>query len=296
MNNSNKSSIFLSDLSVVDHAYIDDNGKVIGGSFNPGFIVTGSIDSVEQVVIDFSTVKKSLKQLIDQHIWNPETNGFDHKIWWIEGFSKGTIEKSDHADRYIITTPALTAEVPTDALKIIKKIEGYNPDHSISYIGLALEQFLTIEMIKLYPNVNVKVECFNNINVHLIASKIPYQYFTYSHGLKDSTSYGCQNLLHGHLSFIQHQDVDIITRIANDLDGAVFVNRSNIIMDTDNELTLTYTTPQRGYFTATYKKDSNKIIILDTETTIEWIAEFVKDTYQITDFYISEGLSKGTYI
>ncbi len=292
----NKSSIFLSDLSVVDHAYINEHGQVIGGSFNPGFIVTGSIDSVEQVVIDFSTVKKSLKQLIDQHIWDPEKNGFDHKIWWIEGFSKGTIEKSDHADRYIINTPALTAEVPTDALKIIKNTDNYIPNHSIEYIGQSLEQFLTKEMIKLYPDVNVKVECFNNINVHLINKNIPYKYFTYSHGLKDSTSYGCQNLLHGHLSFIQYHNDDIITRIANDLNDAVFVNRSNIIIDNENELTLTYTTPQRGYFTATYKKDSNKIIILDTETTIEWIAEFVKDTYQITDFYISEGLSKGTYI
>lgn len=296
MNNNNKSSIYLADVSVVDHGYIDNNGKIKGGSFNPGFIITGEIDDVEQVVIDFSTVKKSVKHLIDQHMWDPINNGFDHKIWWIEGYSNGTLEFNEDLNQYIITTPALTANIPTDTLKIITKIKGLNPTYSIEYTGKAFEQYLNIELDKIYPNVNVSVQCFNNINVHVIDKNIPLEYFTYSHGLKDSTSYGCQNILHGHLSYIQHTDEELIQRIANDLDGAVFINKSNIVFEDDFELTIMYNTPQRGHFSATYKKDSNKIIILDTETTIEWIAFWLTNTYQINDFYVSEGLSKGTFV
>ena len=53
---------FLTHVSCVDHAYIDNNGCVVGGSFHPNFIIGGTPDPVEKVVVDFSTVKKDVKQ------------------------------------------------------------------------------------------------------------------------------------------------------------------------------------------------------------------------------------------
>lgn len=288
------SSIFLSDLTVVDHGYIDNKGRVIGGSFNPGFIITGSIDPIENVVVDFSTIKKDVKGLIDRHIDNIYENGFDHKIWFIEGYSLGTIGSSDHANRYVIKTPAVELEIPADAIKYIKQI-GHDINYSIEYIGIQLAAYVKKYLSEKYPLINVNVECFNNINIHTINKEYPYEYFTYSHGLKDSTSYGCQNNSHGHLSFIQHSDVRVVYTIAAELNNVIFINKDNIVFEDNETLDIRYTTT-RGLFFASYNKALNKIIVLPNETTIEHLAEYIKHRFGITDFYVSEGLSKGTFI
>jgi len=295
-----KSKLFLSEISVVDHGFINYKGQVIGGSFNPSFVITGSIDETEKVVVDFSTIKKDIKGLIDRHIWDAYNNGFDHKLWFIEGYSQGTCIKVD--DNYHIVTDACKLILPTDAVKIIAPIDGIAPEYSTTYIQKAFEVYLTTELMKLYPLIGVEVECYNNINTHRVNTTQIYFMFTYSHGLKDSTSYGCQNIAHGHLSFIQSADsnaplhhINKMKKVASDLGGAVFINRENIVFQDDSVIEIQYTT-KRGQFFASYKTAENKLIVLDTETTIEYLAEYVKDTYNVTGFYISEGLSKGCVI
>jgi hypothetical protein len=71
-----KSTMFLANLSVVDHAVLIPEGLIRGNSHNPSFEVSGVVDEVENVVCDFSTIKKRMKQLIDDH-----DMGFDHKCW-----------------------------------------------------------------------------------------------------------------------------------------------------------------------------------------------------------------------
>jgi hypothetical protein len=295
-----KSRIFLSNLSVVDHAYINYKGQVIGGSFNPSFIVTGEIDEKEKVVVDFSTIKKDMKTVIDAHSDVQDLNGFDHKLWFIIGYSNGKVNLVD--DRYVITSEAGEVNVPRDALKIIEPIDNLTPEYTIEYIGKSFEQHLTTMLSKKYPDIDISVECFNNIDTHVINKQNESFLFTYSHGLKDSTSYGCQNVAHGHLSFIQPNSktldshtYNLFKQIASDLDGAVFINKENVVADTDDYIKIEYTSI-RGYFSAMYQKQSNNIFVLDTETTIEFLAEFVSDKYNVRYFYISEGLSKGTYL
>ncbi|RWZ87263.1 MAG: hypothetical protein EO766_12115 [Hydrotalea sp. AMD] len=294
MSNKLRSSIFLSDLSVVDHGYINDEGQVIGGSFNPGFIITGEVDEVEKVVVDFSTIKKDVKGLIDRHLPDVHDNGFDHKLWFIEGYSLGELTESENGDRWIISTPAVEIDVPTDALRFIS-FRDINVGYTPGYIGDVFAEYLEKHLSEKYSNINIKVECFNNVNTHTINKTLPLRYFSYSHGLKDSTSYGCQNIAHGHLSFVQYKDSLKAEEIAHDLDNAVFINSANISNETDDTITISYRTP-RGWFNASYNKELNHIIVLETETTIEYIGEYVKNKFNVTDFYISEGLSKGTYI
>ena len=295
-----KSNIFLSDLTVVDHGYINYKGQVIGGSFNPSFVVTGSVDEKEKVVVDFSTIKKDIKGNIDIHLNNIYNNGFDHKLWFIEGYSEGTYEQIND-DYVVIKTHAVEITLPTDAVKVIKPIEGLTPEYSLEYIGKAFEQYLTDHLSIKYPDIEVQVECFNNIETHRINKNDNFFMFTYSHGLKDSTSYGCQNIAHGHLSFIQpdifneeSSHVNTLNDIAIELDGAVFINSENIVYQDESAIKIQYTT-NRGTFSASYSKSANKLIVLDTETTIEYLAEYVKQHWNVGGFYISEGLSKGTY-
>ena len=290
-----RSSIFLSDLTVVDHAYIDNVGRVIGGSYNPGFVVTGEVSDDESVVVDFSTIKKDLKTHMDKHIFNIDFNGFDHKLWIIEGFSNCKLREGtlDDDNRIEVITPAFIGLFPSDAIRYIQNpLEAQLSD---AFIGSQFAIHLTDCLTEIYPNINLNVECFNTRNVHVINQEIPLRYFRYSHGLKDSTSYGCQNLGHGHLSFIQHEDTRMCDHISQQLHNAVFINAGNIIQEDDGELTIEYTS-QRGYFRGTYNKLFNKLIVLPTETTIEYIAEYVRDMFNINNFYISEGLSKGTFV
>lgn len=323
-----KSTMFLNDLSVVDHAYITEHGVVRGGSFNPSFLVSGEIDPVEQVVVDFSTIKKQLKAAIDD-----KSVGFDHKLWIIKGFSccdilvDGQVVSNfdvlvDHSvygelTPITVKTPTTELTVPKNAIKFVIPTTQAHSSYTIDNVGLWFAEFLNA-----WFNGSVEVECFNNINAHTLypQSSNPIGYFTYAHGLKDSTSWGCQNIAHGHLSFIQLEtdasaevQRDIISIICADLDGTVFINRDNIVdSETDSTtVVIQYTTP-RGTFKGKYPaEDWNlcdtviqsspmKTIVLETETTIEFLVEYIHACYgdllarhNVTRIFVSEGLSKG---
>jgi len=292
------SSIFNNELTVVDHAYINDYGKIIGGSFLPSFIVSGELDPVEKVVIDFSTVKKNIKNIIDNHYFELEQNGLDHKLWIIEGYSlceyilntEGTINTIE------INTPCCKLILPLDAVKLIKGCLNY----SISEIGKYMENFVETKLSTKYFQKGIKVKCNNSTRPVLPLSNEPYSIFTYTHGLKDSTSYGCVNLAHGHLSYIQikNGDIQILNEIASYLNGAIIINKANIINKSYNNITIGYTHPDRGEFFGSFQRDNNKLIILETETTIEYIIEYICEKFNLQEFdlYISEGLTKGAYL
>lgn len=291
--------MFLSQLTILDHAYIDDCGVVVGGSFNPDFLVGGDVDPIEQVVVDFSTVKKDLKGIIDH-----KEIGFDHKLWFIDGFSQGHYEEytdTEGAPRIRITTQATFLDVPRNALKIFEA-----DTYSIEAVGTVLGNFVQEEMRKIYPT--IRVTCFNNIKAHTPTleqdSDVPVSLFTYSHGLKDSTSWGCNNIAHGHLSYVSISPVNPDSEhlqdcIARDLDGIVFINKENVVQQDEDTVTVQYTTG-RGMFLARYELKHNFIAILETETTIEHLVDYVKEAYAdhlkhvgAKILFVSEGLSKG---
>ena len=317
--------IALNNLSVVDHAYIDNEGKVVGGSFNPSFLVAGKVNEIEKVVVDFFTVKKDLKKIIDDY-----TYGYDHKLWIIKGYSKVEIvadpdyrsyyDQSKPAivgpnkPRIVLKTPKLTLELPFDAIRFIDNAR----DHSIHEIGWSFQQYVQTELQKVHPESKIEVECYNNIDRHqLIASDNPGSYFTYVHGLKDSTSYGCQNNSHGHLSFIQllkaspgelqYGDAELLAlqqKIATELDGTIFIRRENLFnLHKQDVVSIRYETPKRGLFIAEYQRAGNKLKILETETTIEYLADYIGNLYGsqmkaigVQYFLVSEGLSKGAFL
>lgn len=73
----NQSTLFIGNLTTIDYAYIHPTRYTIkGGSLNLSVEVTGDIEPVENVVVDFGTIKKKIKSLIDD-----KEEGFDHKLW-----------------------------------------------------------------------------------------------------------------------------------------------------------------------------------------------------------------------
>jgi len=264
------------------------------------------LDPVEQVVVDFSSVKKQIKQIIDD-----KETGFDHKLWFIEKYSNGDwyFDKFDKiATRITIITPTTEIRIPRNAVTIISERDIF--DYSIASIGVALERKVQAELRVLHPHANITVKCINNQNCHYPTQYIQSTLFRYTHGLKDSTSWGCQNVAHGHLSYIQaiadgpnnEQQLTALESIGRELDDTVFIMEDNISHASQQTVTVDYTTG-RGQFLVTYRKDAYKLSILETETTVEHLVEFIAAKYGaelkelgVIKLFVSEGLSKGAFV
>ena len=173
MTNNKTSTMWLANLSIVDHAYIDDRGNVVGGSFNPSFLVSGKVDPTEQVVVDFSTIKKQIKQIIDD-----KETGFDHKLWFIDGFSNGTITEVDN-DRIVITTPTATLGMPNNAIKRFRGTE-----YSSELVGAAMSQYVTAQLARdVHPSIEIEAVCNNTTDCHFPTPDHTASLFRYAHGL-----------------------------------------------------------------------------------------------------------------
>lgn len=316
----NQSTLFIGNLTTIDYAYIHPTRYTIkGGSLNLSVEVTGNIEPVENVVVDFGTIKKKIKSLIDD-----KEEGFDHKIWvpenhgGVEDFEiwvkSGTSNKKRIAmfpfgdGRMVVSTPKFTLACPENAIRVCK----YDNNMTDASIKEYLEEKLAIE----YPDSNIRVSVYLTDRPELPYSNQPgYETpFTYVHGLKNSTSWGCQNIAHGHKSWllfvdgygqVVHLPDEFRLKIEDYLDSHMFIWRDNIITDDDVGLKVGYETP-RGAFYLIIDRASFKIHMLDTETTVEHLAEwfvtfFEEDVKKMwesgaTAVYFSEGLVKGARV
>ena len=296
-----KSTMFLNNTTAIDHAYIDDTGWVVGGSVSPTMFVTGDVDPVEAVVVDFSTVKKEIKHIIDA-----KYSGFDHKLWIIEDYS--VCEVFDHKDGTLtITTPLLNIQAPKDAFKFIKnpffrsgKLESYR-----TAVTDQLEEEIMAGLEEDHKGANIHVsldleDVFTG-NVRMNTDMVPFRYV---HGLRNSTSWGCQNVAHGHLSYLAAYSDNpleasiVLSRIASDLDKSVFAWEKNVTRADSGMYIIDYETG-RGKFSMQLKS-SRMLKVLKTETTVENLATFVADIYKdelkkagVRMLFVSEGLNKG---
>lgn len=315
------STLFIGNITQIDYAYIDPTRLTIkGGSLNLSVEVTGAVEPIENVVVDFGTIKKSIKNLIDD-----KEDGFDHKLWVSEDSGMVDYTKIRWAmngsssremialvpqgvGQIVVSTPQFTLVCPKNAIRVCKYENGMLGDSIRDY----LEEKLNTE----YPNSGIKVKVFLTDSPTLPYNNQPgaETSFTYVHGLKNSTSWGCQNIAHGHKSWLMfldgygnvvHLPESFRLSIKDHLDGNMFVWCDNIVRDSVDVLSIEYNTP-RGYFYLVVNKASVKTHVIDTETTVEYLAEWfvsyfeeeVKEMMKLgaTSIYFSEGLVKGARI
>lgn len=270
--------IFFNNITCLDHGFIDDTGHLRGGSFHVSVNVSSAeLDEQDHTVVDFSSGKKMMKQLIDDMLI-----GYDHKTWIIPKYSN--VEKFDGS---ILETPTLRMTAPTTAYRVFDEGDNY------SYVEIAkeLSEFLKMNMPEFDFEVSVTEEFFGPSSSAT---------FRYVHGLYTSVkSLGCQNIGHGHLSFVCVVGDDTLTaQIAEDLHNTIFTYDVNVVSDTDDLLYLKYSTKERGEFTLTLDKQQYKIVILPTESTVENLVEYVSNKYNVPAgrLILSEGLSKGALV
>ena len=300
-------SLTLANLSVVDHAFIDHRGLVIGGSYNPNFIVSGKTDPVEKVVVDFSTIKKDVKKIIDRHEFDVLTNGFDHKLWIIPGLSNCTWSVNEETNRIDIFTPVMHISGAVDAVRVFKEhdyaADGMSLNEIDSIFEMECEKDVQDRLREIHPNVDVSVSCINTTDVHTPYTNETLVMFSYAHGLRDSTSYGCKNIAHGHLSYAQMFPTNsyelehpervremlnqLLVSVIRQINKHIFIRSDNLIEQLDdgaplaqNWIGLAYDTP-RGRFNM--ELDAMKVphTILETETTIEFIVQHVMERIKL---------------
>ena len=291
----NTSTMFVNDVTVIDHAYIDDKGKIIGGTYRLDMEVTGRVESEEQVVIDFSACKSLVKKWIDD-----TPGGFDHKLVLYPGFS--LYEYGDYG--LIVNTPRVSI-IKNGNMTVIDYDGSSLINSAQTYLSDNLSEHLTQS---IGANIRVDAKLSERTTMPKFSDKTVSKTFRYAHGLKNSTSYGCQNIAHGHLSYISIDGCDdinaaqtVIETIVSDLDCKLLINKHDLEYSEEDYYSNThsYTSKTRGRFILGLAC-ADDFVKLDTDTTIENIVEYVATKYSkelkeagASRLYISEGLCKG---
>lgn len=201
-------TIVIQDLTIVDCAVL--NGRAIyGESFRVHATLTGDITDDEQVVLDFGTAKKQIKQIIDGEF------GIDHKLldmteWALpEGADyKTRIQSNTRSADGSMTLAGATSSVVKlgDHYARLVQLSGQEHDERTTAIAAAMTYMNTVIREQI-PN--IRVVLIGDPAEQQLPGIFPENYdvaverdFRYVHGLPCSTSVGCQNIAHGHRSVV----------------------------------------------------------------------------------------------
>jgi len=289
-----RSTLFFQNITAIDHAIIHPGTETIqGGSYNLSVWVTGNIEEQEQVVVDFSTLKKSIKSYIDSKF-----GGFDHKLW----VSQDLIQQSQSIKNSVyIETDDFSCLVPQFTIKVIDFELG---------IEDTIEQYLIENVGEIYPEADLEFKVFLSEEMNCpYGTGAPAYPFRYVHGLKNSTSEPCQNINHGHLSYMGLIDcggnslsIPDEAPFLTQYENVIFIWKENIIKNSKDWLTVGYSAPT-GTFFARYRKNAHDLVILPCETTVENLAGWIKSRHEDSldktgaeILMVSEGLAKGAVV
>lgn len=303
----NVATMVLNDITCIDHAFVDfkdGESRIRGGSLHLSVKVRGKVDSNENVVVDFSNFKKTVKDYID----GPD--GFDHKLWVPINSDTNDfgVSVTHEDDKTIIVGSTFSLFVPSTGVRFCD-IDSTD-DLYDKYKNCITESLLS-HLEKEFPSVGIEIETWFDEDFHTMKSsehfvRIPFRYI---HGLKHSSSYGCQNIAHGHLSEIALETTEEISQESLMLikvlfSDIVFAWEENIDPQPSNSIitSISYKS-ERGAWYMHLVREFYNIYVLKTETTIEHLVEYIRGQIQsilgknkITSLYVSEGLDKGACV
>jgi 6-pyruvoyl-tetrahydropterin synthase len=298
-------TIYLDNVTVIDCAMLNYSNEVVGRSFAVSVTVSSAdLNGEEQVVADFSSIKAKIKAFTDG------PSGPDHKFIVPNKYVRVSPQTTGVHLAMVDIPNGLTYEGALDALYPFDYKDGAG-------VVLLLEERLASDLGQLFPEFTFQVFLSESFSRHNDCV------FYYSHGLAKSTSFGCQNIIHGHTSMValkvqsfeefQHvvdgSSVGTWTNNRKQIDDALrkvrsIANRAYFYCAAHwnaAESCIEYTSA-RGRFKLTLPK-KQKLVELAAEPTVEnmvaWFTEQLRNILTAEAFsmiqrvYVSEGLWKG---
>ncbi|WYW01650.1 hypothetical protein KoPa5_00018 [Pseudomonas phage vB_PpuM-KoPa-5] len=334
-------TMLLNNVTAIDVGFLTAQG-VFGASVRPSFLITGEMSEDEQVVVDFSTIKKSIKELIDH-----KELGIDHKTIVIGP----AFPKPEDDDDFTVTMGgpvggSVRMTAPEDAFVFLSErcpnalSEDWNTKGKLlsdcvvvdrhgglvspeRFVIPLVQELLSRELPKLFPTLtDIKVFYSKDVTAPLQPSHIRVGAMfkgedhnpmmdtlvednirlTYSHGLPRSTSWGCQNILHGHVSVVTlampHSRSDhtqaILLDIRHDLAGKYLVAERDVIPADDEPSVLD---DEDAVLEGTDEdQDANSDDLMDAHTMSEDDAPDEVDDVAIQGTNIGfESMSRGSF-
>lgn len=263
-------NLFVRDLTVIDSSYLCEQRGMVGESWIVDVVLSGELNEMS-MVLDFGKVKKQIKHLIDEYVDHrllvpKKSEAVCHQASQ-QGYAKLDFQRGEHS---------LHLHCPEQAFCLIDS------------------DAITIESVTAYIYQILKGNLPNNVQgleITLRHETIDGAFYHYTHGLKKHDG-NCQRIAHGHRSPIEllvdgQRDVEREAAFAarwqdiylGSMEDKVSVTELNLSenaanISEDTHYGFRYTAPQGEFELAISKKETE---ILDTDTTVELLANYVAD-------------------
>ncbi|WGO97348.1 6-carboxytetrahydropterin synthase [Saccharophagus degradans] len=271
--------LFVDNLTNLDFSYLHPTRGVVGETWLASVVLDGALDE-QGMVCDFGIVKKMLREWLDNEI--------DHRLLVPTQASALTI--SSPADRASLSWPisskgTLSTDCPEQAIARVTA-ESITPE--------SVAQWAITQLQPLFP------QSVNKLSLTFTPETITTPFYHYSHGLKKHGG-NCQRIAHGHRSKIEiwrNGELSLADMSAwADLWADIYIGTEEDVVSTQGEHTAFVYTAQQGEFSL--KLPSACVYMIDTDTTVEFIAQHIANTlkqqHPADSFTVKayEGLAKG---
>ncbi len=272
--------LFVDELTNLDFSYLDAERGLVGETWLANIELEGALDE-QGMVCDFGTVKKRLRQWLDDNI--------DHKLLIpIQSASLTEIKRGDDDElEWQSARGTIRTRAPAQAHTFIE---------APSITPATVAEWCTQQFRALFPS------SVQRISVYFSTESISGPYYHYSHGLKKHQG-NCQRIAHGHRSKIEIWEngelaTDKMQYWAERWRDAYLGTEGDAREDSSlaGNLFFHYDAPQ-GHFEISLPKAH--CYLIGTETTVEFIAKHLasalKQQHPLSTFVVKayEGKSKG---
>lgn len=255
--------LFVDNLTVIDFAYLDPERGLVGESWIADIVLGGELDD-QGMVFDFGHVKRTIKRVIDERV--------DHRLV-VPSDSPALTRSADDRPGELTWSMSdgsyLRHEGPEESVVFV---------HGATVVPSVVADLLARELKAVLP-ANV-----TEVTVNLREDLIEGPYYHYVHGLKKHLG-NCQRIAHGHRSPIR---IDRNGRRDSELEKLWAQRWQDIYVGTREDIAQTWTDPEgTGYIRFCYEANqgefnltlpTNRVWLLDTDTTVELIAAYLADT------------------
>jgi 6-pyruvoyl-tetrahydropterin synthase len=275
--------LFVNNLTIIDFSLLDQERGVVGESWRVDVELEGNLNH-QGMILDFSDVKKRVKQTIDLH--------FDHKLLVPASNSKCLVKEYREE---------IEIEFQLDSRALIRHKSPASAVCKVNTDQIDQNSMATAILQMLSPELPDNVV---ELQLRLQHETTSDPSFHYSHGLKQHCG-NCQRIAHGHRSRIEIVQDGARNR---ELESEWAELWRDIYIGTANDLIDEFTAEGEEYLRFGYQADHGSFslelpkrlcYLIETDSTVENLAQHIADKLKLdhpdSEFQVRvfEGVDKG---